>query len=389
MTTTEPSPRATDALEAFLATPDASLHSSLRQLDKDLRSIPAGGGQATATEAGHAAVPVLVTALAEAPAARLAHLLLLLGLLADTDAHDAVRDGLAGILPVFDRAAEDRRTVAALLHVAGHFPEDAERVLAAADAVALSPDDRSRLERSLAGKRVPGAVLARVWPSPAMWAVTEAERAADGQWHGMMPEEQLEAMWQSDTRALRDYSASKAIALLDTPPAPYTAASDYVEPEAARAAAAEPAGADAPGADAVARLAPFEKLLACPDCAGVLELGEGGARCTSCGKAHPATEGWLDLSSAAGQGMEAMILNDVAQVTRYERGLRPAFLRVMGRDFDDLLGVDDEIRFLTTHARPEEGPCSTWRPVRAGSPGCWPRSWDRTGWCRWTCRPRC
>ncbi|MFI7500659.1 class I SAM-dependent methyltransferase [Streptomyces sp. NPDC049687] len=340
----------TDALEAFLGAPDSDLHSALRQLDQAFRSVPAGEGQATATEAGHAAVPALVAAAAGASPSRLPHLLLLLGLLADTDAHDAVRDGLADVLPVFELAAGDRRTVAALLFLAGHFPEDAERILAAADGLALSPDDRSRLERSLAGRRQPGAVLARVWPSPAMWAVTEAERAADGQWHGMMPEEQLEAMWQSDTRALRDYAASKAIALLDTPAAPYTAAPDHVEPEREQGRAASQ------GVDAVERLAPFEKLLACPDCTGALSFGEGGARCAACGKAHPAGDGWLDLSSAAGQGMEAMILNDVAQVSRYERGLRPAFLRVMGRDFDDLLDVDDEIRFLTTNARPTEGP---------------------------------
>jgi len=350
MTVTEHSSQGFDALRSLLDAPADSLPAVLRSIDAELRVPPAAGGRAAATELGRAAIPALAAATKDTPADRLPALVLLLGLLADSDAHDQVRAELGPVLALFDRPGADRRLVAALLFLAGLFPEDGAQVLAAADALVLSPDDRSRLERSLA-ERPDTPVLARVWPSPAMWAVTDEEHDNDHKrWGGRMPDEQVIAMWDGDTRALRDYSGAKAVALLDSPAADYRPERDFT--------AADPGGADATGSAlaAVELLAPFEKLLICPDCAGRLALGPDGARCEGCETLHPATGDWLDLSSAAGLGMDALILNDVAQVLRYERGLRPGFLRVMGRDFDDRLTVEDEIRFLTERMRSVDGP---------------------------------
>lgn len=357
-----------NAVRDFLDAPAASVPALFRQLDAAFRS-PAGVASeeasdtasafavhvepARATDEGRAAVPVLASALREgAPADRAPHLVMLLALLADTDAHDAVRVESAAVLSLFDGAAADRRLTAALLHFAGFFPEDRERVLKASDALRLSADDRSRLLRSLDEERTEGHALGREWPSPAMWAVTEAELEADRRnWISAMPESDLDALWAGDTRKIRDYSALKALALLDTPVRPYRAEPDYAEPEPPA-----PAGRAADAPSAVELLAPAAALLACPDCRGPLALAAEGARCGSCGKRHPATGDWLDLSSEAGNTLEAMIINDPGKVARYERGLRPAFLRAMGRDFEGLLTVEQEIDFLERHLGRVTGP---------------------------------
>lgn len=352
MTATQRSVRAGEVVQAFLDAPTASLNSSFRQLAATLRNRPTGARQATATQAGHAAVPELVAGLADAPADRRPHLALMLGLLADSDAHDGVRSRLDSLLALFATAVDDHRLVAALLYGAGLFPEDAERVLSAADSLTLGADDRSRLERSLVAGRPADPVLVRVWPSPAMWAITDEELEADRRQWGALPDQQISALWEDDTQKLRDYAAMKAIALLDAHAGPYAAECDSFEPDTSGPRPAEAV----PQATATGRLAPFEGLLACPDCRGKITLGDGGAHCGECDGQHSATGGWLDLSSSAGQGMDAMILNDATQVPRYEHVLRPAFLRVMGRDFEGTLSVQDEISFLTRHVRSADGP---------------------------------
>ncbi|MEU6720357.1 methyltransferase domain-containing protein [Nonomuraea sp. NPDC046802] len=363
------------ALQALFDAPSASVHAAFRQLDAAFRRPPKddappqhadaastafaqGAASATATDAGHAAVPVLASALktalaTDARADRLQHLVMLLALLAGTDAHDAVRAELEVVLGLFGEAARDRRLAAALLYFAGLFPEDRDRVMAASSALELSQDDRSRLVRSLAEKRTEDHALGREWPSPAMWAVTEAELETDRKnWLVFMSEHDINALWEADTRKIRDYSALKAIALLDTPLRPYRAEPDALEPEQSDAAA--PATADT--ASAVDRLAPVSTLLTCPDCRGAISLAGDGAHCGSCGKDFPATGDWLDLSSEAGQSIEAMIISDPTQALRYERGLRPAFLRAMGRDFDGLLTVEQEIGFLERNLGVVTGP---------------------------------
>ena len=179
MTVTERSPQAADLLRSLLDAPAESLPTVLRRLDAEFRNTPVAGVRATATELGRDAVPGLLAALADTPADRLPHLVQLLGLLADSDAHDEVRAGLAQALALFKRARKDRRMVGSLLFLAGLFPEDAVRVLAAARTLKLSADDRSRLERSLAEppKATPGPARAR--PSAAMRAVAEEEHDFD------------------------------------------------------------------------------------------------------------------------------------------------------------------------------------------------------------------
>lgn len=359
-----------NAVRAFLDAPAASVPDVFRQLAAAFR-CPAGEASeeasdpasafavhvapATATAEGRAAVPVLASALREgAPADRTPHLVVLLALLADTGAHDAVRAESPAVLSLFDGAAADRRLTAALLYFAGFFPADRERVLKAADALRLSADDRSRLLRSLDGERTERHALGREWPSPAMWAVTEAELEADRRnWISAMPASDLDALWTGDTRKIRDYSALKALALLDTPVRPYRGEPDHAEPGHADP---EPGAHAADAGSAVDLLAPAAALLACPDCHGSLTLTAEAARCDSCGREHPATADWLDLSSDAGGTLEAMIINDPGKAARYERGLRPAFLRAMGRDFEGLLTVDQEIAFLRRHLGPVTGP---------------------------------
>lgn len=247
--------------------------------------------------------------------------------------------------------------MAAWLYLTGLFPAERDRILAAAAALTLSPDDTSRLERSLAPGLPEQPVVARVWPSPASWAITEAEIQADARWQAVTPAKMLQGMWDGDTRALRDYTGAKAVALLDGGPQPYRAEPDYTDPE-------DPYEAGGPDqlpftdqAEAqTTRLAAHESALACPDCFAPLALSADGGRCGPCGNTHPAFPGWLDLSSTAGYGEQALILNDVAQVPRYERSLRPAFLRVMGRDFDNELTIPDERTFLAEQVRPVGGP---------------------------------
>jgi SAM-dependent methyltransferase len=352
-----------NALRSFFEAPSASVHAVFRQLDAEFRTpahddavaVPAAFTvnvvADSATAAGRAAVPELASALHdEALADRFPHLVMLLALLAGTDAHDLVRAEIPGVLALF--AAADRSLAAALLYFAGQFPEERDLVLAASKVLELGPDDRSRLTRSLAPEYSAEHNLGREWPAPAMWAVTEAEREADRQnWLAYMSEQDMAALWQADTRKIRDYSALKAVALLDAPPRPYSAEAEHREPEPAAAAD----GAVQDTASATDRLASVGAVLACPDCRARVRLAGAGARCDGCGKDFPATDDWLDLSSDAGQSMEAMIISDPTQAGRYERGLRPAFLRAMGRDFDTVLTVDKEVDFLERHIGAADG----------------------------------
>jgi len=367
METTECAAPVRADLRAFIDAPAWTVPAQFRRLDHTFRAPAQGSDSTGATAEGRAAVHELAAALPDAPPDRRPHLVLLLALLADTDAHDGVRLQLKPVLQVFADAVADRRLVAALLYFCSLFPEERDAVVAAASAVQLSPDDRSRLERSLITERPQTPALARAWPSPAMWAVTEAELEADRQnWIKFMPEPEIVRLWDGDTRKLRDYTLLKAVALLDTEPEPYSAEPDHAEPDRADSDRADSHQADSHQGDsdqaegtaapAIRRLAPFEELLACPDCFQSLHLNGEGARCQSCGTAYPASTDWLDLSSSAGQGVEAMILNDPGQVSRYERGLRPAFLRVMGQDFTGLLSVGDEVDFLARHLREIHGP---------------------------------
>ena len=364
-----------NALRSFFEAPSASVPAVFRQLDAEFRTpahddavaVPAAFTvnvvADSATAAGRAAVPELASALHDdALADRFPHLVMLLALLAGTDAHDLVRAELPGVLALFGTA--DRSLAAALLYLAGQFPEERDLVLAASKVLELGPDDRSRLTRSLAPEYSAEHNLGREWPAPAMWAVTEAEREADRQnWLAYMSEQDMAALWQADTRKLRDYSALKAVALLDAPPRPYSAAAEHREPEpattttaatttsAATATAPDPASAT----DRLASVGASGVSLACPDCRARVRLADAGARCDGCGKDFPATEDWLDLSSDAGQSMEAMIISDPTQAGRYERGLRPAFLRAMGRDFDTVLTVEKEVDFLERHIGAADG----------------------------------
>lgn len=344
------SQQATDVVESLLAAPAISLGAALRKMDADLR-IPSSS---TATKLGHAAVEPLVASTVSAPADKLPYVVMLLGLLAQTDARDTISEHMDSILKLFAVARDDHRLAACLLFLVGEFRENAQTVIAAATDLGPSVDDLSRLQRRLAD-RPARPILARVWPSPAMWAVSNEEHEADQQLWGGMSDEFVVAMWDKDTRALRDFSGAKAVALLDEPAAKYSSAPDYSPAQDVVADNSSRRQAPSHDSEIMDLLKPFSATLACPDCGHALQLGISGGRCGSCEVAYPVSSDFIDLSSTAGEGFDAMILNDAPAPFRYERGLRPGFLRVMGRDFSGKLQVADEIDYLKGSIEKSDG----------------------------------
>ncbi|MEO6090733.1 MAG: class I SAM-dependent methyltransferase, partial [Umezawaea sp.] len=115
------------------------------------------------------------------------------------------------------------------------------------------------------------------------------------------------------------------------------------------------------------------RLFRCPNCHDSLTEVPDGARCAGCARTFGLTGGSLDLSEGAGDHM-ADVAHNVA--LRYDQGLRPAFLRVMGTNWDNKVSLSDEDDYLRKHVRPVDGPVldvaagtGRWSAVIAGSVG--------------------
>ncbi|MFG2905138.1 class I SAM-dependent methyltransferase [Kitasatospora sp. NPDC048286] len=309
-----------------------------------------------ASDLAPATVPALLTALDQAPPERQGWLVLLLGLLAGAEppsvggeSAEPIGKELDRFLELLaDRGAHPGRTLA-LLYLLSHFPADRDRILAAVEPLEPSQDDLSRLDRVLRPLDPATAVLGRVWPSPAEWVLSEAERAFDRSWVDALAPAQLAATWDGDTRMLIGYSGAKAYWALrhgttevvaDTSPHRTTALS-----------------ADAVG---TADLTRHAEVLRCPACTGRLDVSPGGARCADCAAEFSSAAGHLDLFERSEPSDPKDVLQNAAAMRNiglhYETVLRPAFLRLMGGNFGGQVTPADEDRYIAAHTNPVDGP---------------------------------
>lgn len=313
------------------------------------------------TPDGVRAAPELVASLDTVDARHHAHLAMVLGLLAEVPAPDgtpgplpALRAGLPRYLSLVKASGEDEPLLFALLYLLGHFPDDRDPILRALAEVAVPPDDLARLERSLRPPDPDDPILGRVWPSPLVWNLDEAERELDRQWIGALPAERFTALWDYDTQALLAYSGAKALWAVEHGPRPGPAApTTGSAPVTPGSAPVTTAGPVLPAPAAEVPLASHRAALRCPVCRGTLAFAPGTAVCADCGRAHPVSDGIVDLTAGVGDDKEAGKRN---VPPRYEAALRPAFLRVMGGNWGGAVSVADEDRYLRERVRPVDGP---------------------------------
>ncbi|MEU1288820.1 methyltransferase domain-containing protein [Kitasatospora sp. NPDC005856] len=297
-------------------------------------------------------IPALLDALGTVPPAGQARLALLLGLLAEAagpdgglPAREAVRAGLDRYLPLLRDDRTDAGRSAALLFLLGHFPEDGARILAAASGTGADQDDLSRLARCL--QPYEGADdatrwnLGRVFPSPAVWGLTDEERAANpalDQWLGL-PAGRAAELWATETRALLAYSGAKAVWAVEH--------GATVSPFVAPAPAEERTAGAAPAADVFRGHA---EAFRCPRCLRPLTADAEAAVCADCSAAFPLVDGLLDFHDEPSGPSDPLLAG------RYERGLRAGFVRIMGANWGGWVSLDDEDAYLARHVRPTEGP---------------------------------
>ncbi len=315
------------------------------------------------TAAAAAAVPAVIARLDEVEEDRRGHLIVLLGLLVETEApiegdlYAAARTGLDTYLSLLDGRQDGEPLTLALLYLLSHFPDDRDRILAAVTPMGIGADDLSRLERCLQRLNAgdPSAVsLGRVWPSPAEWTImTEADHAFDRGWISKLSPDQLAKRWYEDTVMVQTYSGGKALWAVRNGPA--TVVTDTSEHRDARERA-EQSEID---------YEVFERhteIFRCPDCGGDLLIDEDDVRCARCGIAHPVLLGVLDLMPA-GESMfggpddamaKAASMKTVGHF--YETVARPGFLRLVGSNWGGSVTPADEDRYLTERFAKTEGP---------------------------------
>ena len=280
---------------------------------------------------------------------------LLLGLLAgsgDDTARETARRGLDRYLGLLGRTGIGEPLRLALLYLAGQFEADRERVLTVAARLDLGVDDLSRLERNLQRFDPDDVVLGRVWPSPAAWALTEAEREFDQRWIRALTHEQAVTAWRSDTQMTRGYSGAKALwALRNGAPV------DGPDPAGSEAALIASAAADDSGGPGL--FARHAAAFRCPACGDRLSFEDGQARCVSCASAYSTADGILNLTAALDPErprdpkdvlQNAAVLENIGHY--YETVLRPAFLRLMGSNWGAAVSPADEDAYLARNTRP-------------------------------------
>ncbi|MGW6445280.1 class I SAM-dependent methyltransferase [Lentzea sp. NPDC055074] len=251
--------------------------------------------------------------------------------------------------------ADDQPHLFALLHLLAHFPSERDAVLEVASGLDLDPDDLTRLDRSLAAFDPSDPALGRVWPSPAAWDLDVEAQAHDRRWMDALPAGRVAEMWAADTLSLLAYSGAKA----------WWAAENGWSPRPAEVpdvAIAGPPPVDLFGGHGA--------LFRCPTCRSRLTAS---ARCVGCERTFGLAGGSLDLSEGAGD-RNADVVRNVA--LRYDEGLRPAFLRLMGTNWGNEVTLSDEDDYLRAHVHPVDGPVldlgagtGRWSAVIAGSVG--------------------
>lgn len=306
------------------------------------------------------AVPTLVDQLDPLQDDRKGRLVVLLGLLAETEypATDgpvtaAVREGLDCYLSLAGRATTLMPLTLALLYLLGHFPADRERILAAVADRDLDVHDRSRLERALADLDPRRPDLGRCWPAPSLWPRRESEQEYDANSIGALTPEQVRTNWANDTRTVFGFSGAKGY---------WAACHGEVLETADGTPPIHTVAADPEPVDLLTRHA---RVFRCTGCHGTVELADGRFRCAGCGATFALANGVLDLSAgvrdgAAGDGGTADLLQKLSEMpgmgSYYESFLRPAFLQIAGSNWDGAVTPALEDEYLRTHITPVEGP---------------------------------
>lgn len=328
------------------------------------------------TELASGAAPVIVDHLEDVADDRKGYLLILLGLLAEADpAPDgevarSVRKGLDRYLDLLARHASGQPLTLALLYLVGHFLDARDQILASVAGRGLDQDDLSRLDRVLQPLDVDDVVLGRVWPSPAEWTLSEAEREHDRAWIAQLSPEQIATTYTGDTLMLLGYSGAKAYWALGN-----GESSTVTDPDHHGDTAPE----NPPPFDAAA-LRRHVSALRCPVCRSGLVVADDDVRCADCESRFSTAHGVLDLTGAAELDDPDDVLQNAAVLQRiglyYETVLRPGFLRLMGSNWGGQVAPWDEDAYLVEHARPVDGPvldlaagAGRWTAVLTGALG--------------------
>lgn len=315
-----------------------------------------------AAPAALAAAPALVAAVQLADGDRLGRLLVLLGLLAETEypAHGpltaAVRTGMDRYLDVLRGAVKDSPLALAAVYLVAHFPADRDAILAAAAPLRLDPPDQTRLERALTELDRSDPDLGRAWPSPAEWDISAEEREFDRRWISTLSPEMVDLTWQNDTRSVLGTLGGKALwAQSHGSPVAAPDTNPYAEVEV---------GAVEPGELGPGAYARHAAALRCPTCFQPLAFAEGQAHCARCSGSYPIVHGVLDLSRRinAGAGKSDApedVADDALQNAavlqgigfHYETGMRPNFLRIMGSNWDGAVTPTSEDDYIADQIR--------------------------------------
>ena len=309
-------------------------------------------GQVTGRSA--AAVPALTEAVdppgsQDLSITKQARLVLLLGLLAAAedgiyrnDTITALRHSVRRYVGVLSRLGDDERLRTALFYLLGYFSDDRELIMKAARSATADADDLSRLERRLCPFDPAQPVIGRAWPSPAVWKLSEEEQQLDQEWIETIPAGNLKAAWDGETKALSDFAGAMACWVINN------GLGTAMEPMPQLPAQRPPSGAASD--DHLARVL---TMLSCPACHGRLRMVDDGADCESCRTRYPVTDRLIDFSGGAMNRSAAMA---PPMSARYERAIRPAFLRIVGGNWGSAVTLDDEDRYLIEHVNPADGP---------------------------------
>jgi len=315
-----------------------------------LTLIAAVWDEGAITPQAAAALPALIERLAAGNCRVQGNLAILLGLIVEArnstaDIVKTVRQGLDLYLELLASAENDSGLTTAMLYLLGHFPDDRERILAVANERPLDPDDLTRLDRSLTSYGQDDDVvtmrLGRVFPSPATWAMTDAElRENDLVRLGLVPAEKVGVIAAMETRLLLGYSGAKAL---------WTVEHGEVAPTPPFAGAVEPL----PSGTRVHEPAVLERhlgIMRCTKCRGALRQDENRATCAGCGFEYLLANRYLNMISVADEP------EDPLTATSHERWLRPAFMHIVGGNWGGEVTFADENRIMVEQVWPAAGP---------------------------------
>ncbi|WP_018255483.1 class I SAM-dependent methyltransferase [Salinispora mooreana] len=327
------------------------------------------GGQAT--DSAIDAVPLLLSAMQHGEERQKGDLVILLGLLVETEyprtdgpVGTAIHPHLDHLLDLWRDAEHEKGLWQALLYLMSHFPTERSRILATARAVGAGADDLSRLDRSLRAfdPADPAPTVGRVFPHPTAWNMDEAELEFDRAWVRSLAPAQVADQWHNDTQTIFGFTGAKAYwALRNGQPVP--AVPDSLAPRHP-----QPKDAD------VELWQRHAAAYRCPLCSSGLTFEADEATCTSCSARFPIRRGMIDLTGAgqqAGAGRDEGLLFQLSKISTMghfvEAHARPHFKRLCGFAWDGPVSSAVEEKYIADLVRPVEGPVLD---VAAG-PGGW------------------